>query len=82
MEPVTVAPPGGRCPRTLLLFGAVGFLAGFLGPIALNPEANQGPLLGIFISGPLGLLFGACCSAWCRGCPGPRCGAPRRPSAR
>jgi hypothetical protein len=60
MEPVSVAPPGGRCRRTLLLFGAVGFLAGFLGPIVLNPEANQGPLLGIFITGPLGLLFGAC----------------------
>ena len=57
---MTAALPSGRCPRTLLLFGAVGFLAGFLGPIVLNPEANQGPLLGIFITGPLGLLLGAC----------------------
>jgi uncharacterized protein YqgC (DUF456 family) len=24
-----------------------------------TPEANQGPMLGIFITGPLGLLVGA-----------------------
>lgn len=41
-----------------LLLGAVGFACGFFGPIALNPEANQGPLLGIFITGPLGFLLG------------------------
>jgi hypothetical protein len=38
--------------------GLVAFLAGFLGPIILAPQANQGPLLGIFITGPLGFLFG------------------------
>jgi len=36
-----------------VLFGLIGFLAGFLGPIFLTPGANQGPLLGIFITGPL-----------------------------
>ena len=41
-----------------LALGAVGFIAGFFGPIALNPEANQGPLVGIFITGPGGLLGG------------------------
>lgn len=41
------------------LLGAVGFAAGFFGPIALNPEANQGPLLGIFITGPGGAALGA-----------------------
>lgn len=41
-----------------LLLGAVGFACGFLGPIALNPEANQGPLLGIFVTGPGGALLG------------------------
>ena len=41
-----------------LVLGAVGFACGFLGPIALNPEANQGPLLGIFITGPGGALLG------------------------
>jgi hypothetical protein len=42
----------------LALPAALGFLAGFLGPIVLNPEANQGPLLGIFITGPLGAALG------------------------
>jgi hypothetical protein len=35
-----------------------GFCAGFYGPIALTPESNQGPLLGIFITGPAGLIGG------------------------
>ncbi len=38
--------------------GAVGFLAGFFLPLLLSPEANQGPLLGIFITGPGGALVG------------------------
>ena len=38
--------------------GAAGFLAGFVGPIVFMPESNQGPLLGIFITGPLGFLVG------------------------
>ncbi len=42
-----------------LSLGAVGFAAGFLGPIYLNPDANQGPLLGLFITGPGGALAGA-----------------------
>lgn len=45
------------------MLGGAGFAAGFLGPIALNPEANQGPLLGIFITGPLGALLGAALGA-------------------
>ena len=42
-----------------LAFGLTGFVAGFFGPILLNPEANQGPLLGLFITGPGGALGGA-----------------------
>ena len=42
-----------------LIVGAVGFLAGFVGPIIFAPGSNQGPLLGIFITGPLGLFLGA-----------------------
>lgn len=46
-----------------LALGALGFARGFFGPIILAPEANQGPLLGIFITGPaeflLGLVLGA-----------------------
>ena len=41
-----------------LLFGVVSFLAGFIGPIILRPDSNQGPLLGIFITGPAGLVLG------------------------
>ena len=29
------------------------------GPMVFAPDANQGPLLGIFITGPLGTLLGA-----------------------
>jgi len=38
--------------------GATGFVLGFFGPMILDPGANQGPLLGLFITGPLGLLMG------------------------
>ena len=44
--------------RTGLILGAIGFVAGFFGPILLAPDANQGPLLGIFITGPAGAIFG------------------------
>jgi hypothetical protein len=36
----------------------VGFAAGFYGPIFLSSSASQGPLLGIFLTGPLGALLG------------------------
>ena len=38
--------------------GGFAFIAGFLGPIIFSPQANQGPLLGIFFTGPLGSLVG------------------------
>lgn len=34
-----------------------GFLAGFFGPIFLT-NSDQGPLLGIFVTGPLGAVVG------------------------
>ncbi|RTL99573.1 MAG: hypothetical protein EKK31_24275 [Hyphomicrobiales bacterium] len=40
------------------ILGAIGFLGGFVGPVIFTPEANQGPLLGIFITGPLGFVLG------------------------
>lgn len=42
-----------------LLIGAIGFSGGFFGPIIFAPGANQGPLLGIFITGPVGFILGA-----------------------
>jgi hypothetical protein len=41
-----------------LAMGAVGGAAGFFGPMILNPDANQGPMLGLFITGPGGALAG------------------------
>ncbi len=41
-----------------ILLGGLGFAVGFFGPIIFTPEANQGPLLGIFFTGPLGFVVG------------------------
>lgn len=41
-----------------LALGATGFVAGFFGPMIFNPQANQGPLLGLLITGPLGVAAG------------------------
>ena len=38
--------------------GSIGFIGGFLGPIILRPESPQGPLLGIFFTGPIGFVVG------------------------
>lgn len=42
-----------------LVVGGIGFVGGFFGPMLFAQGANQGPMLGIFISGPLGLILGA-----------------------
>lgn len=44
--------------RAGCLLGAIGFAVGFVGPMIFMPDANQGPLFGIFISGPLGFIVG------------------------
>ena len=41
------------------IIGGIGFVAGFIGPMIVTPSANQGPLLGIFFTGPLGFVAGA-----------------------
>lgn len=41
-----------------VILGSIGFAAGFFGPLILTPDANQGPLLGLFITGPLGFIAG------------------------
>ena len=41
--------------------GGIGFLAGFIGPLVVAPDAAQGPLLGILITGPLGFVAGTVC---------------------
>jgi preprotein translocase subunit Sss1 len=47
-----------RAVRPALIVGGIGFAAGFFGPMIFKPEANQGPMLGIFITGPLGFVIG------------------------
>lgn len=41
-----------------LVLGLIGFVLGFVGPMIVTPDANQGPMLGIFITGPLGFVLG------------------------
>jgi hypothetical protein len=54
-----------RIMKTALKVGAVSFFAGFIGPIVLTPKSNLGPLLGIFVTGPIGFLLGALiASSW------------------
>lgn len=38
--------------------GAIGFLCGFFGPMVFSPDANLGPMLGIFTTGPVSLFIG------------------------
>ena len=42
-----------------VLLGGTGFVLGFFGPLLLKPSANQGPLLGILVTSPLGFVGGA-----------------------
>ena len=42
-----------------IITGAIGFVGGFFGPMVFAPDANQGPLLGLFITGPGGFVLGA-----------------------
>jgi drug/metabolite transporter (DMT)-like permease len=56
----------GLVPKNLgpwMLIGgcAIGFIAfifGFFGPMIFSPTSNQGPLLGILVTGPFGFLIG------------------------
>lgn len=41
-----------------LAVGLTGFLCGFGGPMILAPESNQGPLVGLFLTGPVGAVLG------------------------
>ena len=47
---------------TALLLGIIGFVVGFFGPLLIGllvgSEPNQGPLWGIFILGPGGVILG------------------------
>lgn len=42
-----------------LMLGGLCFTVGFLGPMAFVKDTSQGPLIGIFIAAPLGVIMGA-----------------------
>jgi hypothetical protein len=58
----TIGPQGreriARAMRPAVKWGGIAFALGFVGPMILDPGANQGPMLGIFITGPLGFMAG------------------------
>jgi hypothetical protein len=41
-----------------LVLGGIAFAVGYVGPLLLYPDSNQGPLFGIFVTGPLGFVAG------------------------
>ncbi len=49
---------------TAIVIGFICFSAGFFGPMIFAQDANQGPMLGIFITGPLGFLAGIGVGIW------------------
>lgn len=58
---VTAAPASSTKPPGflwILVLGAAGFCAGFFGPMVFVPESNLGPIVGIFFSGPGGVVLG------------------------
>jgi hypothetical protein len=57
-------PPLMRVLKWGFVIGFVSFSAGFFGPIVFTPDANQGPHLGIFITGPLGFVAGLVYGIW------------------
>ena len=62
--------PTGTSLMIACMVGGIGFIIGFVGPMVFTPESNQGPLLGIFITGPLGFIIGGAIGAyvdWRRG---------------
>ena len=66
---MALAFPQSQSPSALLWvlgLGAAGFAAGFFGPMIFAPDANQGPLVGILLSGPGGAVLGLLLYAVCR----------------
>lgn len=44
--------------KSALILGFLGFIFGYIGPLIFSPEDNLGPLMGIFLTGPVGFVFG------------------------
>ncbi|MCU0621604.1 MAG: hypothetical protein MUC69_08885 [Gemmatimonadales bacterium] len=67
-QPAEHAGLGRSAAQGALLLGSLGFALGFFGPMLLAPDANQGPMLGLFLTGPGGAVLGALLGAarWLR----------------
>ena len=59
MQPFTFRKFASYTLAGTVAMGFAGFVCGYVGPILLSPDATAGPLLGIFITGPLGAIAGA-----------------------
>ena len=42
-----------------LILGGLFFTVGFLGPMVISKDTSQGPMIGLFIAAPLGVIMGA-----------------------
>lgn len=40
------------------VLGGIAFALGFFGPMVLQPDSPQGPMLGILVTGPAGFVLG------------------------
>jgi hypothetical protein len=49
-----------------LILGGIGFLLGLVGPMVLDPESEMGPMVGIVLTGPGGVLAGLALGAFFR----------------
>ncbi len=45
--------------RAGVTLGIIGLVLGYIGPLIFMPDANQGPLFGIFGTGPAGFVLGS-----------------------
>lgn len=41
-----------------LMLGGLGFMIGFLGPMIVAKDTSQGPLVGVFVGTPVGVILG------------------------
>ena len=42
-----------------LILGGLFFTVGFLAPMVVSKDTSQGPMIGLFIAAPLGMIVGA-----------------------
>lgn len=53
----------GRALLCIIVMALLGFLIGFIVPV-IEHEGSQGPLLGVYLTGPLGAMLGLLVNLW------------------